>query len=817
MISLCITGPSHSAIASAERALVAAGMVSAVPVQRDTAITFASWHDRVHEAMTQSVPSQLAEDASASVGRLWDQLASDLFLSNMQTQVWGWADAKSLSLLDYWLDFDPSTHFVLLATSPEQMLAEHLASLSRDPESGAPELLVDSLIEHWRDAHQAMLRFALLNPNRCTFVQGDKMSLPSLVQTVQAAWPLQLGSLQLDLVARTETSFAVDGGPAHHLLLHFAQEMFASYPQMQALKHEVESVALALSEATLPKAHGPVLASVLATVSLADQVPVLFEKIRKLQLDLESEISRGASALSTLEASSELQLLVVTESLSKERQEKMDALAQCDQEAQAKEQALSKGETLEKEKAELLASLQASQRAKDEALEQCEMETKTKFALAVQRDALAVSVDSIEVKSNRLETLLCSVEEENRLLLAQLSQVQNELERYYLRNKEIASGADQWGLRFRRVMSRQTDAIDWESTRAEPTQGANGMHFRCYASQVAVIGKEWDALEFTARIHAGSMEYHFDRLPGEVGVFTRWPPSAGKATQLTITDSLNPASEDFDGLLREISTSDWDLLLGLPKLLGHALGRLKGPWPQGMPKLKAWHEATNATARALHRQPITLRFDATWLQASKVLADREYLLLRVDQLSLANKRFASFEFRFGCSLGKTGEFGQNARLEFVKGSTETVFETWVPNIRDLEGERLDLVFVFPASMNLKDWTALSINDRGLVLLLADQLPTMLRALVLGNVSMVRPLAQWIELAEKLRIFVRTRLDVTGVQQVMPDTVTDDLKMLSENSVTPRPSNRKTKVSSGKSAAKALPKKSARVVAGVGKV
>jgi hypothetical protein len=490
---------------------------------------------------------------------------------------------------------------------------------------------------------------------------------------------------------------------------------------------------------------------------------------------------------------------------------------QRDQEAQAKEQALSKGETLAQEKAELLASLQASQRAKDEALEQCEMETKTKFALAVQRDALAVSVDSIEVKSNRLETLLCSVEEENRLLLAQLSQVQNELERYYLRNKEIASGADQWGLRFRRVMSRQTDAIDWESTRAEPTQGANGMHFRCYASQVAVIGKEWDALEFTARIHAGSMEYHFDRLPGEVGVFTRWPPSAGKATQLTITDSLNPASEDFDGLLREISTSDWDLLLGLPKLLGHALGRLKGPWPQGMPKLKAWHEATNATARALHRQPITLRFDATWLQASKVLADREYLLLRVDQLSLANKRFASFEFRFGCSLGKTGEFGQNARLEFVKGSTETVFETWVPNIRDLEGERLDLVFVFPASMNLKDWTALSINDRGLVLLLADQLPTMLRALVLGNVSMVRPLAQWIELAEKLRIFVRTRLDVTGVQQVMPDTVTDDLKMLSENSVTPRPSNRKTKVSSGKSAAKALPKKSARVVAGVGKV
>ena len=817
MISLCITGLSHSAIAAAERALVAAGMAAAGPAQRDTSITFASWHNRMHEAMAQGATSQIAEGAPVSIGRLWEQLASDLFLSNMQEPVWGWADAKSLGLLDYWLGFDPSTHFVLLATSPEQMLAEHLASLSRDSELRATELLVDGLMAQWRDAHQLMLRFALLNPSRCIFVQADEMPLPALVQTVQAAWPRHLGTLQSDLVTSPKTSVAANGDPARHLLLHFAQEMFASYPQMHALKHEVESVALALSETTLRNAPSPVLGSVLATVALADQVPVLIEKIAKLQLDIEFEKSGGASALSTLAASSKFQLLAFEESLGKELQKKVDALAQRDQEAQAKAQALSKGETLAQEKAELLASLQEQQRAKDEALAQCEQETKTKFALEVQRDALAVSVDALEVKSNRLETLLCSVEEENRLLLAQLSQVQNELERYFLRNKEIAASADQWGLRFRRVMSRQVDAIDWESTRAEPTQGPNGMHFRCYASQVAVIGKEWDALEFTARIRAGSMEYHFDRRPGEVGLFTRWPLSAAKANQLIVTDGLNLASGDCEGLLQEISTSDWDLLLGLPKLLGHALGQLKGPWPQGMPKLKAWYEAANATVRALHRQPIALRFDTTWLLASKVLADREYLLLRVDQLSLAGKRLTSFEFRFGCSLGKMGEFGQNARLEFVKGSTETAFETWVPNIRDLEGERLDLVFVFPSSMNLKDWTALSTNDRGLVLLLADQLPAILGALVLGNVCIARPLGQWIELAKKLRIFVRTRLDVTGVQQVMPDTVTGDLKLLSKDSVTPHPSNRKTKVSSGKSAVKALPKKSARVVAEVGKV
>lgn len=920
MISLCITGLSHSAIATAERALLAAGMAAAAPVQRDTAITFASWHVRVEEAMTQSASSHMAEGASASMGRLWEQLASDLFLSNMQAPVWGWADAKSLGLLDYWLGFDSSTHFVLLATSPEQMMAEHLARLARDPEQSSAAPLMDSLMAQWQEAHHGMLRFALRNPTRCILVQADEIPPPALVQTVQAAWPRQLGALRSDLVASVETSGAANKVAAHHLLRHFAAEICAGYQQLQGLKHEVASVAVALSEAASSDADSPVLASVLATISLADQVPVLTAQIAKLRSDLEFEASRSDNTLSQLQAQTQAKLLANTESFGKERaaysltaQTQAARLAQVEHDlenerqvsalltlqrdeevlkkvaalalvesvsaqlAEAQSQAenlsaelsqtreqrqqdvqdsvrlQSKLASAEHEFSELQAKSQIDQVAliqefdkerssfvqdadalkkiiaelnvqiaqerqeKADALAQCELETKAKFALAVQCDALAVSSGALDGKSNRLETLLRSVEEENTLLLAQLSQVQQELERYYLRNKEIGSGADQWALRFRRVMSRQTDGIDWATSRVELMQGIDGSQLRCYANQVAVTGKVWNTLEFTARINAGVMEYQFDRRPGEEGVFTRWPLSAAKAIQLTVPDGLNTASEDGSGVLRDISTSDWDLLRGLPKLLGHAFGQLKGPWPKGMPKLQAWQEAANATAHTFHRQPMALRFDATRLQSSKVLADREYLLLRVDQLSVANRRFASFDFRFGCSLGKAGEFGQNARLEFVKGTAEAAFETWAPNVRDFDGERLDLVFVFPTSMNLKDWTALSISDRGLVLLLADQLPTMLGALVLDNVSLVRPLAQWIALAEKLRTFVRTRLDVTGVQQVMPDTVTQNLQLLSEKSVTPRPSNRKIKVRSQQAPAKALPKKSAHVVVGVSKL
>jgi len=828
MISFCITGLSHSAIAAAERALVAAGMAAACPVQRETSITFASWHTRVQEAIAQNATDPIPEGAPTPIGRLWEQLARDLFLSNMQEPVWGWADTKSLDLLDYWLGFDPSTHFVLLATSPEQMLTEHLMHLSRDLEPTAPALIMDSLMAQWHAAHHVMLRFALRNPKRCILVQADEMTLPSLVQSVQAAWPRQLGALRSDFVASMETAGAAIGGTAHHLLRHFSKEMCAGYPQMQALKNEVDSVALVLSEATSSDARGPVLASVLATVKLADQVPLLTEQIAKLRAELEFEASRGASALLQHQSQAQAQLLASEESFEKElaayalaaqRQEALLAQLEHDLQNERRINALLTSqldEELSKNTAALVliesASAQIAQERQEklDALAQCELETKAKFALAVQRDALAVSGGALDAKSNSLETLLRSVEEENTLMLAQLSQVQRELERYFLRNKEIGSDADQWALRFRRVLSRQADGIDWESSRAELTQGTDGAQLRCYASQVAVVGKVWAALEFTARIDAGAMVYTFDRRSDLEAVFTRWPRSVAKATQLTVTDGLSSASEDGVGLFREISTSDWDLLCALPKLLGHALGQLKGPWPKGMPRLQAWQKAANATAHALHRQPMALRFDATRLQASKVLTDREYLLLRVDQLSLANRRFASFEFRFGCSLGKGGEFAQNARLEFVKDNTEAAFETWVSNVRDVEGERLDLVFVFPTSMNLKDWTALSINDRGLVLLLADQLPTMLGALVLDNASLVRPLAQWIDLAERLRIFVRTRLDVTGVQQAIPDAVTSNLQRLSGKSVKSRPGNRKIKVRSKEVSAKALPKKSARV-------
>ena len=358
-----------------------------------------------------------------------------------------------------------------------------------------------------------------------------------------------------------------------------------------------------------------------------------------------------------------------------------------------------------------------------------------------------------------------------------MHQVQEELERYYLRNQALDAATTLASQRLRRLWSQQPDGIDWESVQVQVAAGSEGAQLRCRATQVAVSDKEWDALEFMAHIHQGALAFSFTRGQGQPEVLTRWPRSAAVADRVTLTAGPDAVDEEGNSPLKEISTSDWDLLRGLPKLLAQGLPQIKGALPQGASDHQTWLDAARATLPALQRQPMALRVDTLGLMANRVVAGREYLVLRAEQLSLAHKRFAALDFRLGCNIGPKGEFGQNARLEFFQGSAPGTFDHWAPNVKDPAGDRLDLVFVFPTSMNLKDWSVLSVNDRGLVLLLVDQLPTLLGHVQTDKLRLTRSLDDWLALANTLRGFARQHLDVTGVQSSLPEGLDKELALL----------------------------------------
>ena len=880
MISLCITGHSAVAIAAAERALLAAGMAAAGPVQRDAAITFASWHDRVQQAISQSASSPIAEGASASMGRLWEQLASDLFLSNMQAPVWGWADAKSLGLLDYWLGFDASTHFVLLATSPEQMLAEHLSRLAQDGQSAqepALDLPTDALMAQWSHTHQVMLRFALRHPTRCVLVQADDLKPQALLQALQAAWPDALKGLLLS--AQTDQDGARVGGcsPTSVVLRHFATELCQAYPQAQTLKYEIASVALsATPPSSEDQAVKATLANLLTTVALAHQVPALLAQVQvserdiaghvnhlaelevrlaqgarsnaqlqteldaahgacaSLQLEKEAlaqEVRRLGLALQTVQsvhdgeardkvqALSELdiekaqraqaeeerewlmaQLHQVQEELERyhrsnkalEEDAKIQATAQSDYEAKmtadldalnvafAQERVTLAQENLQlgDEKAKVIADRDAESMARAalqekladagkafaEVVHEKTALSQEKIQIVAARDAESRAKNAALADLSQAQARATLAEEDSALVLAQLHKLQEYAEGYDLRTKDLQAALNQSTARFRRMVCRQPDGIDWESVQVQPVL-VDGRHvLQCRAMNVAVIDKEWKVLEFLAWIEDGVLAFNFRRGAGALGngPLSHWPRALAAQPEFTAR-----AGQDGDlgqALLKDLSSSDWDLLHGLPKLVTQGLQQLSGAWPSGLPEARAWKDAANATLPALIRVPMALRFDHFRLQSSTALPTVEYLKLCLEPLSLGKRRLPSLEFRLGCTLGRAGEFGGNARLEFFKGSSTPTFEQWAPNVRDAGDERLDLVFVFPTSMNLKDWNALSVNDRGLVLLLADQLPVLLSELDSRAVQLKRPMAAWIGLAEKLRTFVRARLDVTGLQK-----------------------------------------------------
>ena len=532
------------------------------------------------------------------------------------------------------------------------------------------------------------------------------------------------------------------------------KEKAALTQDKQSLSQEITALKASLASEAKAKAQAAEqLAQETSARKQADEEgALLLTQLHQVQEELErfylnnKALEKDAKALAQtqrdLEAKAKAEIEALQASFAKEKsalaQEKTKAIAARDAEAKAKTEALATGELEAKAKADAQLKLEAETKAKAQTAEQLAHEM-----------------------SGRKQA-----EEEGTLLLTQLHQVQEELERYYLNNKDLQTSLRQAKARFGRVVSRQPEGIDWDAVQIQPLMVDGKPALRCKAVNVAVMGKEWQTLEFLAFDHDGVLSVCFER--GEdasgTGPLTRWPRAAAALPALAVRVGQDAYDEPNLNTLKDLSTSDWDLLRGLPRLVAEGLQSPPAPWPIEQPDMAIWQAAALATPPALKCLPVALRFDAFKINGATTLPGYENLQIQLNHLDLGAKRFDNFEFRFACNLGTQGEFGANARLEFFKLNGTPAFERWAPNYRDGERERLDLVFVFPSTLNLKEFSALSTNDRALVLLLADLLPALLADASPNGLALNRPIEEWTALAQNLRSFVRARLDVTGVQK-----------------------------------------------------
>lgn len=167
-MSIVLTCGQNSGCSRAHKTLIAAGLVEAMPSKQEKycpadisrAICDAYKIDRTDPAtVTQIEP-----------GKVWQALSGDLMLGNLNQREWGWADPRSIYLLNYWRDYDPLFKFVLTYSSPEFAIAELLA---KEPSSSEA---VAQILAMWQAFNSELLRFYNANKDRAILVNRSAIS-----------------------------------------------------------------------------------------------------------------------------------------------------------------------------------------------------------------------------------------------------------------------------------------------------------------------------------------------------------------------------------------------------------------------------------------------------------------------------------------------------------------------------------------------------------------------------------------------------------------------------------------------------------------
>jgi hypothetical protein len=148
--------------------LTASGLSETTPSRRE-GLTAGWFHEQVLKAHGIS-PQDDEAVLQVVPGRLWEELAIDLVLGNFQKEIWGWADWRSLWLLEFWRDFDPQIRFVLVYHSLDGLVAELV-------QSGAAMSAQDlfHITRLWLAIHRELVRFHHRNRGRSILVNDDRV------------------------------------------------------------------------------------------------------------------------------------------------------------------------------------------------------------------------------------------------------------------------------------------------------------------------------------------------------------------------------------------------------------------------------------------------------------------------------------------------------------------------------------------------------------------------------------------------------------------------------------------------------------------
>ena len=412
------------------------------------------------------VADQLAQ---IEVAPVWQGLALDLMLANMEQPLWGWADAQAVYLLDYWKSQDPQTVFVLVFDEPQSVFTrqalEHADASPQEQEAR---------INGWVAYNSALLHFHLRNPERSLLVHAAQVqtSAQSYLQQLSLHVDAQLclpseavqseveGSIQElsndEIQIRTgavgKPKQALDGNALAQWL---AQHLLEDYSQAIELYEQLQAAA------SLPqRSQGQTGKQLLASTAQANR------RYQAWSTFVAQQSAMQAHAQRLLQLGRELdERTLQVQQREKQIEQLNQSSAQAQQRAQEQERLLSAKVTQVQATGEenqlLLKQLHKVQEELESRYQQAVQQekaltelNKVKVDLKAEREKTLAELRTVQDKAvqlqqseTRLKTQLqaqsaksstaVDLEKENELLLTQLHKVQEELELHFLENRKL--------------------------------------------------------------------------------------------------------------------------------------------------------------------------------------------------------------------------------------------------------------------------------------------------------------------------------------------------------------------------------------------
>lgn len=691
MKSICITGAVQSNLQTVADILQQAGMKQPEPAKRDSnSVDIEFWHEQV---MTLAAENASAVQPISNPGRLWEQLASDIFVANIKSKVWGWSNTRSTWLLDYWLDFETHLNFILVCISPQQMLANAIASESN-------RLSVDSMMNDWQTYHRELLRFHHRNPQRSLLVDlNECIQYPgNLIKRCIEQW-------KLPLVTPSETPcYEI----AHDSVAFFlAQQLCQDHHHVASLQHELAATVTHLNE-------GRQISSLMALTP--SQIIDGYRALRDRSTELQQVQAANEALKSTFlkYESQQVQIDTLTQANAALTEEKLALAAQRDV-LQQKVETL--GQTLHEQ-----TGILAECRAQIEQLNKTQTENSELLLLELHHAHLE-SEHYFQQYQDTLTLLQAAESRWQRLLQRNPTYLDYE-------TIEILSAAD----------DKEIDSlVAWRLT------------------NFSAIDRHFPILEFKTLLERDVAGFIFPRLEGDNASLTRWPALAKEQNELLLmpaatTTTLQQRAE----ILLDLATSDWNLLQALTTLLIETLASSTILEEQTDLQPETFRAGLEKLSQILQKFPPTLRYDHVQLKREQVNPDYEHLWFHFDNLSFDGKHWPEFEFRLACANVQPDRFGFHPKLEFPEEGGKTPFEAWFVESSDDFGAKLELRFAQPDAMDMNVWRRLTKHDRTFLAALINRLPAILGTLQSLDIQLKRPWADWSKTARELQRIITLR-------------------------------------------------------------